>query len=405
MKNSLRIIYLSNERLPAKMACTIQQVAMCEAFAKTGADVQLVYPKYHDQPAASAQHIYDFYGVTTTFKMKQIFSFLSLSKPISDGSQHIKIPYVGGISILVSSAIYALTLFARDQLGSSTVIYSRNVNAAYVFLKLKRCFFPQSKIFFEVHALDQQQPRHLFYKILRESDGLICITNALKEALLKVHRSPKTIFIAPDGVKGSVLNVSSHSPKSARQRLNIVADKIVMYTGQIVPGKGADVFIEAAAFFNINVTFYLVGGEGVHWQAIRQKVMDKKLKNVQLTGFVPPAQVTHYQAAADVLVLPPTADHVISPYTSPLKLFEYMAARRPIVASNLPVLGEILTDRHNALLFQERDAADLAAKIQLLLENGDLADFLAANAWRTVQNFSWEKRAERIVDFMMRTSV
>lgn len=403
MRHSRKIIYLSNERLPAKMACTIQQVAMCEAFCKIGMDVLLVYPHYHDTPVAPPQHIFDYYGVTTPFQMKQLFSLLSYSKPLQDGSSRMRIPLVGGASVFVSSVLYALIVLAKKHLHPSTIIYSRSVMAAYAFLTIKRWFSPRCRIFFEVHSLEQQ-PRRLFYKILRESSGLICITNALKEALInKVQRASETIFVAPDGVRASLLTAPSPSRKSARQLLGIDAEKIVLYTGQILPGKGADVFVDAAAFFGVNVTFLLVGGSGEFWQRLQRRIVETNLKNVRLIGFVPPAQVPLYQAAADVLVLPATADHAISPYTSPLKLFEYMAARRPIVASNLPVLGEILKDRNNALFFQAGRAADLAAKIQLLLDDAQLADFIAANAWEQIQDLSWEKRAEDIMDFMTRT--
>ena len=403
MNNSLKIFYLSNERFPSTLACTIQQIVMCEAFTRCGADVQLVYPQYHDTKSAGAAHIARFYGIKACFKIKQIFSLLSLSKPRVDGKKHIKIPLIGGLSVILSTWFYAVRLLVTGKLNQPTVIYSRNVNGAFVFLQLQKWLFrgKNIKIYFEVHSLDQQHPKRFFHKLLRESTGLICITKALKDALVKkYHISVERIFVASDGVRKELLDSPMPSMADARQRLNITADKVVLYTGQLLPGKGAQVFIDAASFFDKNVMFILVGGHGDYLTRMQQKVKAEKLENVLLAGFVPPADVPMYQAAADVLVLPPTADHDISPYTSPLKLFEYMAARRPIVASALPVLEEILQHDYNALLFQERDAADLAAKVKKLLHDAELAESLARTAWKQVQDFTWEKRAQKILGFI-----
>jgi glycosyltransferase involved in cell wall biosynthesis len=331
-----------------------------------------------------------------------------LSKPRVDGKKHVKIPLIGGISVLLSTWFYAVRLLVTGKLNQPTVIYSRNVNGAFVFLNLQKWLFHRKniKIYFEVHSLDQQHPKKFFHKLLRESTGLICITKALKDALVKnYHIDFERILVASDGVRKSLLESPVPSKEKARQRLNITAEKIVLYTGQLLPGKGAHVLLNAASFFDRNVLFVVVGGNGSYLERMQQKVKAQKLDNVWLTGFVSPTDVPMYQAAADVLVLPPTADHDISPFTSPLKLFEYMAARRPIVASALPVLEEILQHGYNALLFQEQDAADLAAKIEILLQDAELAESLARAAWKQVQDFTWEKRAQKILDFIQHGTV
>ena len=108
-----------------------------------------------------------------------------------------------------------------------------------------------------------------------------------------------------------------------------------------------------------------------------------------------------YQAAADVLVLPNTAQAAISrEHTSPLKLFEYMAAGRPIVASDLPSLREVLRHGDNAWLMQPDDPAALAQGIQHLLAEPALAARLAAQAQEEVQAYTWEQRAANILRFV-----
>ena len=403
MREEVNIIYLSNERFPARLACTIQQMAMCEAFAQTGASVKLLYPRYYDTPKVTAAEIQNFYNVEPIFNVSAIPSLLSLSKPLVDGRRRFTIPFVGGVSVLLSTWVLALKMLFSGALNKPTIIYSRNVNGAYVFFKLKRGAAGREplKIVFEVHSLDQQSPRRFFYRLLRESDVLICISEALKKSLVqKFNVAPAKIFVAPDGVKKSLLTMPTTEKSRAREMLGLSADKIVLYTGQLLPGKGAEVFVEAARFFDNDVLFLLVGGHGDYLRRLQERVNEKGPSNVILTGFEPPAQIPLYQAAADVVVLPATADHDISAYTSPLKLFEYMASRRPIVASDLPVLKEILRDGENALFFSERNAEALAGKIKTLLQDKELAFRLADRAFRDVQTLSWEERAQRILEFI-----
>ena len=108
-------------------------------------------------------------------------------------------------------------------------------------------------------------------------------------------------------------------------------------------------------------------------------------------------------AAADVLALPNSGRESISArYTSPLKLYEYMASGRPIVASDLPSLREALTRGENAWLVAPDDPAALAAGIKSVLDDPEHAGAMAERARQDVQGHTWTARAERIVAFVSR---
>lgn len=400
-----QLIYLSNERFPATLACTIQQMLMCEAFAKAGADVTLWVPHYLDTPKLSAEELYEYYGVEPNFFIQRLPSLLHLSKPLVNGKRRIKIPLIGGLSVLLSTRMLANKLLRQGELNSQTIIYSRNVNSAYTFYKLNQRHTNRQpfSIFFEVHSLDEQRPTSYFHTLLRKSDGLVCISDALKQAIIETFDvDAQKICVAHDGVRQYVLERGSLNKETARAQLGLTAHPIVLYTGQLLPGKGADVFVEAAKQLP-EVHFLLVGGHGHYLERMRARLSSEQIINVELVGFVPPHRVPLYQSAADVLVLPATADHKISTYTSPLKLFEYMAAQRPLVASDLPVLQEILADDDNALLFRERDAQDLAMTIQRVLSDRSLAERMAQRAFDQVQEYTWEQRAQQILNFINET--
>ncbi len=106
-------------------------------------------------------------------------------------------------------------------------------------------------------------------------------------------------------------------------------------------------------------------------------------------------------AGATILALPNTPSAISERYTSPLKLFEYLAMGRPIVASDLPAIREILTDGQSALLVPAGDAAALAAAIQRVAGDPALASRLAAGALALAPRFTWDVRAERLESALM----
>jgi len=149
-----------------------------------------------------------------------------------------------------------------------------------------------------------------------------------------------------------------------------------------------------------NYLLYVVGGTPKDISDFKEFISTNRIPNVIVTGYVSPKLIPKYLAAADVLVLPNTSEEAISRlYTSPLKLFEYMAARRPIVASDLPSVREILNEE-NAILVRSDNPKALADGIQKVLTNEELSKKLAENAFKEVQRYSWEKRAEKILEFI-----
>jgi glycosyltransferase involved in cell wall biosynthesis len=99
---------------------------------------------------------------------------------------------------------------------------------------------------------------------------------------------------------------------------------------------------------------------------------------------------------AGILVLPNLATAISTHFTSPLKVFEYMAAGRAIVASDLPAIREVLEHERNALLVPAGDGAALADALRRLIDDPALAARLARTASADVEAFGWDQRAERL---------
>jgi glycosyltransferase involved in cell wall biosynthesis len=143
----------------------------------------------------------------------------------------------------------------------------------------------------------------------------------------------------------------------------------------------------------------IVGGHVEEPDLARVKALAGRLAigdRVTFTGMVDPGRVADLLSQADVLALPNPASAISTRFTSPLKLFEYMAAGRPIVASDLPAIREVLEHEVNALLVTPGDAAAMARAIERLLADPALASRLAHAALERVPEYSWDRRAERL---------
>ena len=151
-----------------------------------------------------------------------------------------------------------------------------------------------------------------------------------------------------------------------------------------------------------DVVFIIVGGDDRGDETeLRQYIADNHIENLKITGYIKSEEtIRNYIATADVLALPNTAKERISErYTSPLKLFEYMVAQRPIVASNLSSLREILNEG-NSVLVKPDDALALADGIRRVLSNDSLALRIAQKAFEDVKKYNWKERAEKILKFI-----
>jgi glycosyltransferase involved in cell wall biosynthesis len=124
------------------------------------------------------------------------------------------------------------------------------------------------------------------------------------------------------------------------------------------------------------------------------------LNNVLVVGHRPYTEIPYWLKAADVLILPNSAREKISQfYTSPLKLFEYLAAGKPIVASDLPSIREILNE-NNSILVKPDNPESLAKGINLALQKPDFSVKIAKQARQEVKEYSWQKRAQKILNFL-----
>jgi len=175
------------------------------------------------------------------------------------------------------------------------------------------------------------------------------------------------------------------------------------YVGNLYPGRGIELVVELAQRLP-ECDVEVIGGTEGDLALWRSK---SPASNLHFVGFVPPASLRERYRTFDVLVMPHSRTGVrgatgtadISRWTSPMKMFEYMASGVPIVASDLPVLGEILTHERNALIAPSGDLPAWQAAVRRLLSDRTLATTVAGQAYADlVEHHTWDARVRGIFD-------
>lgn len=400
------LVYIANARIPTEKAHGIQIMQMCQSFGELEMggeklEVELVLPRRLNP---IKQDPFEYYGVKKNFKITKLptLDFIAFGWGFFGF-------FLETFVFLIASRIYLL-------FRSCDILYTRELMAGLFF----------KNVMLEIHSLPASEARLQNFclpKILKNARALLVLTSFIKNEIVKWSISENKILVLPDAVDLEKFDIRI-SKEDARKKLNLPQDKkLAVYTGQLFDWKGAETLVRAGEILKSrNVEIYIVGGGGPPKaralqdlaqssgtsRAIRQHASMRVLAksgaeaaaDLLFVGQKPHSEIPLWLKAADVLVLPNTGKQKISRYyTSPMKMFEYMASGRPIVASDLPSLREILTE-NETVFFLPGDPQDLASAIKEILANPPLADRLSQNALKKVQNHTWSARSKHAIDFI-----
>lgn len=365
-----KFIYIADIRFPTDKAHGIQIAKMCEAFAQSGMDVSLWVPRRHTPIQIDA---FTYYGVKRNLDLTYV--------------RCIDLTRFGKFGFFIQSATFWISIVGKSLYQKNTFFYTRSAVIAMVLRIL------QKKVAFEVHM---GHISFLVKKLIQYNTKLIVISNGLKNLLISLGAKETSLFVAPDAVNREEFNCPV-SKNDARKKLGIdLEKKVVLYTGHLYSWKGVKTLAQASMLLPDAVEVIFVGGTERDVADFRSRFNSK---NVVFLGKKPHSEIPMYLRCADVLVIPNSAIENISRlYTSPMKLFEYMASGVPIIASDLPSLREIVNEE-TVTFFTPDNAHSLANSILKTLEDAG-AQKKAQNAYEKVGDYSWESRARNIVSFI-----
>jgi glycosyltransferase involved in cell wall biosynthesis len=358
----VKIAHVAASPIPSGVASSVQVVKMCQGMARLGHEVVLLAPQ-RPEVRGDVHDIFAFYGVDPCFEIRRV------SWP----------PAAGPLMPLGAAAMGWAARRLRPDL-----VYGRFPEATTASLELGL------PVVFETHlplratgAAGIVHRRLLHHPRLRR---LVVISEALKREYLRLFEIPEhLVAVVPD---------AADDPGEGRRHRLGPSDRLqVAYVGNVYRGKGVETVLALAAGCRW-ADFHVIGGDVSELAPWVEQ--GRHLPNLRLHGFVPHGQTDRFRLGADVLLAP--YHHRVSTHgggeaarwMSPLKLFEYMAAGRPIIVSDLPVLREVVHDGVDALMCEPENTTAWAEALGRLARDADLrarlgrearAEFLRKHTW------------------------
>lgn len=366
------VYYVVNARMPTEKAHGTQIAKMCEAFAAAGQKVVLLVPKFKD---SNAELVYAAYKVAPSFAVEFV--------PV------IRLPLWIPGAFLLQSAHYAYVAARHIRSLQNVLVYTRGET----ILLLERFLPKYVPVVWETHIRPDRPERYT--QAAQRAAAIITVTKYYEREIPTLWNVDSArVFCAPDAV---ALEDFDHpqTKEESRNRLGLsLQDKIVMYIGRVDGWKGLDMLCEASKLLPSGIQMVVIGGESAQVAALQDSY-----PSVRFLGYSPYEQLANNQVAADILVLTGNpASEIAQHYTSPLKLFTYMASGVPILAVDLPSYRDVLSE--DTAFFSKPTVEDLAHSIEHLLAHQEDAAKRATAAKELVKEYSWHARAVHIVEHL-----
>lgn len=380
--SQMNLLYISNGNIPSRWAHTVQTMKMCEAFAQRVPKFALLIPGdfrgWLTDTRHANQELFRWYGILNPFPLRRLPMAWRLAP--GDLARSNSQPFARRASWYV-------------KLTHPRLVITRSHESANFALD------DRIPTIFETHD-GPGHPKTMRY-IRKFADhpslvGIVTTSPLLKEAFCTEGIAPERVVVSANAINLAQFAHVDDDREAARLALGLgVADHLVLYTGSLQDYKGIGTVIEAARRLP-KVRFLLVGGDADAVQGWADRA--NGLNNIRFLPFVPNSELLRYLSAADVCLVPNSGTDRTARWTFSLKLYEYLGARRPVVASAIPSLMSILSDEKNALLVPPDDADALARAIERLLDDTALAERLSANGYELVAQQTWDRRATQILE-------
>lgn len=365
----------AHQGFPGKAANNIQMMKVCGALAEAGQPTTLVVPK---RPGTSGQvsaagDLHAMYGITRDVTIE----WCAFPYPFRQMQQGVYAPVAA--------------LAARRR--KARLAYTRH---EWTTVGMARAGIP---VICELHHFVENAALRYLFRRARAGAPIVFVTisRALANLFVGSGCPPGLVHVAHDGV-----DITRFSPvldrAAARRALDLPDAPLVVHAGHLYEGRGIETLLGAAQHLP-EVMFLFAGGTPADVARYRGSAATAGLSNVHFVGDVPQEVLPKYLYAADILAMPYTRQTPTHAYMSPMKLFEYLAAGRPIVASDFPVLHEVLTPGRDVCFVPPADADAFAGAVRGLLGDPARAAAMGESARATAHHHTWVLRQTGVLQF------
>lgn len=369
-----KLVYISQGNVPSKWAHSMQAMKMAEALAPCAHEFAFLTQAHWSAMFRPRFDYEGWYGISRRFRIKRLYT---RTAPFDHMFEGVRYPAfderAARYAARVGAAVYTRSPYAgrrASELGTPTIIETHmetdHVEFAHVFSAMEQDAFL----------------------------GLVTITPEKAARYVAAGVPEDRLMIWPDAVSLRRFH-EVRERKGLRRSLGLPDDRrVAVFCGNLYGDRGIEDILSSARVIT-DTLFVIVGGWEKDVAQCRAKA--ESLENVRFTGFVKNAQVPGYLCAADVLLMPNSKRLKTAEWMSPMKMFEYMAAGRPIVASDHAVLRAVLKDGENSVLIPPDDPEAMTDALLRIEKDTEFAESLGKNALRDVEPYSWENRARDIV--------
>ena len=361
----INISYIAEINLNSKSAYKHQVLKMCDAFSQKGFKVKLFI--------INANKV-KFNKLKRNYLLKSNFKIVEIYNSIN----HLN---------FLTRLLFSIKLFFLIK-NKDEIIFSRSV-----FVSIFLSIFGVKNVL-EVHQPNSGLTNLMFNffrkKILRNTKFILINKNLNKIFLLRKDK----FIVADDGV----------DLKDFKSVQNIKYKDSCVYTGSLFQGKGVEIILKLAKKLN-KFTFYVYGD----LKTAPAKILNDclKLKNIKLLGHVKYSEIPKILKSHKSIIMPYSkkvfGNHKntnIEKYMSPLKLFDYLASGRIIVASKSQSYSHILKDTINSVLCDSSNLDKWVKTLKDISKNKINFNKLKKNSLETAKQFSWIYRIEKILNFI-----
>ncbi len=398
-------IAIITDHIPSQWAHSINTMKHAQGFLKLGHDVEILVIRriFEDKNFLKVKNIVQFYDIDKNIKIKYFRDYsLNYFKEIRFLGPYLI--FVMDMLIRTSSILKYLFDPERRIINyckkeDIDLIYCRRTQNVPYYAIINKKFS-----IFELHQSKKDTILDLLIKLKNSNfiKGIITIESSLKESFIKKGFLRDKVIVIEDAVDLERYNQITIKKSILREKLNLPLNKkIIMYTGNLANDRGIDIIINAAKNLDKDkFSFYLIGGRNKEIKKWKKYIRENKIDcDITFLKFISNTLIPYYLKSADILLAPYSLKCRTIKWMSPLKIFEYMASKIPMIASDVDRIKE-LCGNNESLLFNVDNPRDLSQKIKILLNNTELQNKLINNAYEKAKNHSYKKRCEKILEFV-----
>lgn len=371
----MQIIYAKKFRFPTKSANAIQAVNMLAAFSACGLRVCSFF-SFNESIADQEKFLLGAYGLNPD----KLGTYISASQAMRGAR------YSLWLARSVLSAERESAIYAREGAEARRALYFRHLHR------------PKLPLFYEAHkfAFDERaapamliQKQNEIRKFLAQLNGIVFIDQTLQEQAIEQFGLQVPSYVAPAGVDTDMFGQRRDAAPSS--------EVLIGYFGKMVEEKGVLLLAEALRFLPERYRIRFVGDISEKNKNLLLCAAGIASTRIELRGRVPQTELADAMDGVHISVIPSIHEGL---FFSPLKLAESLAMGLPLVCTPIPHLRHSLQEETHAIFAENMTSEALAKAIQTVGDSPELMERMQRENRAYAQQFSWEKRAQGIVDFM-----